>query len=580
LLACEGRAGYNRRTSSWRATLIHKVNGNTLGLKTSVRQRLERLYQRRVSPQQVISPELARTLSELSRECRRVIGILLDRKGNLEDVIVGDARGITISELGRYRVSRARFRGVRCIRTRLDTPGLTHDDLTDLALLRFDLMAVLEVLPDGLPGRFDVAYLVPEDHKFGAQRSDDRVEGASPWDFLPPTTVHGLDLSFTEFIAALESEFANSRRTQAVSAGTRRAILVGVTTGSLQAVRESMEELRELAASAGHVVVDEILQRRPQIDGKTVVGSGKIKDIFIRSLQLGADLIVFDRELSGSQARSIAQLTDLEVIDRTQLILDIFAQRAQSREGKIQVELAQLKYSLPRLVLKDDFMSRITGGIGAKGPGETKIEELKRLIQTRITRLERDIESLARGRDERRKKRESSGIPVVSIVGYTNAGKSTLLNSLTGSQVLAENRLFATLDPTTRRMRFPEERELIITDTVGFLRDLPEDLVAAFRATLEELREAHLILHLVDASNPVFAEQMNAVDDLMAELGIDNTPRLLVFNKRDRVDPDDLALILEEYDAIAISALDRDSLGELTQRIERVLWEESHMQVR
>ena len=507
------------------------------------------------------------------------MGILVDRKGHIEDIIVGDAKSMTINEMGRYRVSRARFRGVRCLHTRLSADGLTHDDLTDLALLRFDLMGVVEVLPDGLPGRVDIAYLVPEDHLFQRPRPQDRVAGASPWDFLEPTTVHQLDLDFLDFIAALEAEFAASRRTREVGSTRRRAILVGITTGSLQAARESMDELRELADSAGHEVVDVILQRRPQIDGRTVVGRGKINEIFIRSLQLGADIIVFDRELSGSQTRTIGQMTDLDVIDRTQLILDIFAQRAQSREGKIQVELAQLKYSLPRLMLKDDFMSRITGGIGAKGPGETKIEELKRLIQTRISRLDRDIETLARGRDERRKKREASGIPVVSLVGYTNAGKSTLLNSMTGSSVLAEDRLFATLDPTTRRMRFPEERELILTDTVGFLRDLPDALVAAFRATLEELREAHLIVHLVDASNPGFHEQMTAVDDLLGELGLDNTPTLLVFNKADKVDADDLAMILEEYRAIAISALDPSTLGPLTRAIETALWEEARMKV-
>ncbi len=290
-------------------------------------------------------------------------------------------------------------------------------------------------------------------------------------------------------------------------------------------------------------------------------------------------VIVFDCELSGSQVRAINEVTELEVIDRTQLILDIFAQRAHSREGKLQVELAQLKYSLPRLVLRDDFLSRITGGIGAKGPGETKIEELKRQIKQRITRLETDIKALSRGRDERRKRREAAGIPVVSIIGYTNAGKSTLMNALTGSNVLAENRLFATLDPITRRMRFPQERELILTDTVGFLRDLPEDLVAAFRATLEELREAHLLIHLVDMANPQFRDQVRAVDDLLVDLGLDNVPVLLVFNKEDAVDAEAAAAIREEFEAISIAALRPSTLPRLTRQIERILWEESHLKV-
>lgn len=521
-----------------------------------------------MSPHQVISPELARSLTELSRESGRVLGILVDRKGNVVDVIVGDAKGITISEMGRYRVSRARFRGLRCIHTRLNDEGVTQDDLTDLALLRFDLMVVVKAEANGLPGPVHVAHLVPtKDNTNGDQMT---------WEVMPPKTVHDLDIDFSELIEALESEFAAKARTaQAVGDRRRRAILVHVSRGSLEDARESMDELRELARSANLVVVDEVLQRRSQLDGRTVVGRGKMNEIFIRSLQRGADLIIFDHELSGSQMRNIGDLTELEIIDRTQLILDIFAQRAQSREGKIQVELAQLKYSLPRLVLKDDCLSRITGGIGARGPGETKIEELKRQVQTRILRLERDIETLAKGRDERRKKREQAGIPVVSIVGYTNAGKSTLLNALTGSDVLAENKFFATLDPTTRRMRFPERRELILADTVGFMRELPHDLVNAFRATLEELREADLIIHLVDMSNPAYQDHITAVEELLSELGVDNAPVLLVFNKEDRLEPERAEEIREQHRAISISATHRDTLSRLTRALEEALWKET-----
>lgn len=520
-----------------------------------------------------MSPELARTLTELTHESRRLIGVLIDRKGNVEDVIVGDARGIVISQLGRYRVSRARFRGLRCVHTRLDAEGLNQDDLTDLALLRFDMMVVVEALESGLPGLVHRAHLKPP------------PPGGAPsgagfaWEKLEPLGVHQLPEDFDHFIAELEAEFASTFRSQEVREKRRRAMLVGITTGSLEPARVSMAELRELAVSAGLVVVDELLQRRPGIDGKFVVGRGKINEIFIRSLQQDADLVIFDRELSGSQVRAISQVTDLEVIDRTQLILDIFAQRAHSRDGKIQVELAQLKYSLPRLVLRDDCLSRITGGIGARGPGETKIEELKRRVRERITRLERDVESLSRGRDERRKRRENAGLPVVSIVGYTNAGKSTLLNNLTGADVLVEDKYFATLDPTTRRLRFPEERELILADTVGFLRDLPHDLVAAFRATLEELREAHLVIHLVDGSNPQFPAQIQAVDEILSDLGLDNTPTLLVFNKEDLVDPETAQAMRETYSAISISALHRSTLAPLAAAIEQALWRESHMAV-
>lgn len=549
---------------------MHRVHGNTLGLKPHMRTRIEKLYQRRVSPKQYVSPELARTLTELTRESGRVIGVLVDRKGNVEDVIVGDAKGIVISELGRYRVSKARFRGLRCIHTRLDAEGLNQDDLTDLALLRFDVMMVVDALESGLPGLVHVAHLKPSATGTGA---------GFAWETLAPTTVHQLPEDFDHFISELEAEFSATHRPQEVREKRRRAMLIGITTGPLDEARISMAELRELAISAGLVVVDEILQRRHGIDGKFVVGRGKINEIFIRSLQQDADLVIFDRELSGSQVRAISQVTDLEVIDRTQLILDIFAQRAHSRDGKIQVELAQLKYSLPRLVLKDDCLSRITGGIGARGPGETKIEELKRRVRERITRLERDIEALSRGRDERRKRRESSGLPVVSIVGYTNAGKSTLLNSLTGAEVLAEDKYFATLDPTTRRLRFPEERELILADTVGFLRALPEDLVDAFRATLEELREAHLIIHLVDMANPQFPAQIRAVEEILGDLGLDNTPTLLVFNKEDLVDPEAAQEIREQHEAISISASRRATLDRLTKAIERALWKESHIAV-
>jgi GTP-binding protein HflX len=302
------------------------------------------------------------------------------------------------------------------------------------------------------------------------------------------------------------------------------------------------------------------------------VGSGKIKEIFIRSLQAGANLIIFDHELTPSQVRSISEATELEVIDRTQLILDIFASRARSREGKLQVELAQLRYSLPRLVLKDDFLSRITGGIRARGPGETKLEILHRRISDRIAHLEKEIEHLRRERDNRRRERDRTGIPVISIVGYTNAGKSTLLNSLTGSSVHVEDRLFATLDPTTRRLRFPEEREVIVTDTVGFIRDLPAELFKAFRSTLEELQEADLLIHLADTASPMIDDHIAAVDNILQDLALDNTPTVLVFNKMDLLPDARVRELCEEYGAIPISAKNRATLEVLIEAITERLW--------
>jgi GTP-binding protein HflX len=316
-----------------------------------------------------------------------------------------------------------------------------------------------------------------------------------------------------------------------------------------------MQELRELARTAGLKVVDTLVQRRPAIDPRFVLGKGKVAELVTRSKQKGADLIVFDHSLSGGQIRNIAGETDQKIVDRTQLILDIFAQHARSREGKIQVELAQLKYLLPRLTGRGTAISRLAGGIGSRGPGETKLETDRRLIRQRIGRLEKDIAGLSKGRSQRRALRTREGLPIVSIVGYTNAGKSTLLNRLTGSHVLAEDKLFATLDPSSRRLRFPRERDLIVTDTVGFIRDLPEDLLHAFRATLEELSDAHLLLHVVDVANPAYPDHIAEVHKVLDELKLRDKAEIVVFNKADLVAPEAAARAAAEYDGVALSAL-------------------------
>src|ERR687893_1303931 len=293
--------------------------------------------------------------------------------------------------------------------------------------------------------------------------------------------------------------------------------------------------------------MNETIQRRQAIDPRTVLGRGKLDELIIRALQLGADMLVFDSELSPAQVRSLSEATDLKVIDRSQLILDIFAQRAQSKEGKIQVELAQLKYLLPRLIMgQNSAFSRLAGGIGGRGPGETKLETDRRRVRDRISRLEKEIEHQRTRRQERRKGRARRDLPVISIVGYTNAGKSTLLNTLTSSEVLAEQRMFATLDPTSRRLRLPREQEVIINDTVGFIRDLPPDLLAAFRATLEEISGSDLLIHLVDASNPRWQQQLEAVERILGELKLTEIPRLVVFNKADLVDAESLQAILRQ----------------------------------
>jgi len=560
-----------------RLTFISTVHGNTQGLKQNQLRRIEKIYSRRIAPQQIVTPEFARQLSELSHETNRQLGVLVDRKGYVEHVVVGDARRIELPDLRRTRVAADRFRGLRCIHTHLRGEELTQDDLTDLALLRLDLMAAINVDErTGLPGVVRAAHLLPA--KANEIKDDENGDRTSQYVFLEPRQPSQLDVDFLQLINSLEEEIARNRRVARRSEGRDRVILVGVTTDSVTEAEESMSELRELALSAGIVVLDELIQRRQAIDPRTVMGRGKLDELIVRALRLGADLIVFDRELSPAQVRSISEATDLKVIDRAQLILDIFAQRAESREGKIQVELAQLKYLLPRLISgQDSAFSRLAGGIGGRGPGETKLETDRRRVRDRINRLEREIENLRSRRQERRKARTRREFPVISIVGYTNAGKSTLLNALTQSSVHAEQRMFATLDPTSRRLRLPREQEVIVNDTVGFIRDLPPDLLAAFRATLEEISGSDLLIHLVDASNPRWEQQIRSVEKILAELKYTEIPRLVAFNKADSVNAETMQAILRQAseagarDCLAISAMNTESLPPMLTRVGEIL---------
>ncbi len=470
--------------------------------------------------------------------------------------MVGNHQGIVIPDLEKYRSGGGRLKGLRCVHTHLQHEPLTQDDLMDLALLKLDLMAAVTMDKEGRPDYLHAAHLLPEG-----------IDGQN-WQILPPLRPWEPDIDCQALIRSLESEFARTTRPQKVKRKWERALLVSVTTASKHAAEDSMIELRELAESSSIAVMDTVIQNRKKIDPRFLIGEGKLSELVILALQKGADLLIFDRELNPSQVRSITDLTDVKVIDRTQLILDIFAQRARSREGKIQVELAQLKYILPRLVGKGTAMSRLTGGIGGRGPGETKLEIDRRRVRDRIAHLEKLLKQIQKQRGQRRARRNKRGLPVISIIGYTNAGKSTLLNTLTKSSVLVESRLFATLDPTSRRKKFPKDVEVIITDTVGFIRQLPEELITAFRATLEELEDADLLLHVIDISNPRFDDQIESVERILESLHLDRIPVLSVLNKQDRVDPVTVKKLARRLDAVAISANDEETLTPLLDKME------------
>jgi GTP-binding protein HflX len=339
-------------------------------------------------------------------------------------------------------------------------------------------------------------------------------------------------------------------------------------------LENSMMELRELAQTAGVQVVEEMRQHRDKVDPRTCIGRGKLSDLTLHSMQLDAELAIFDTNLTPTQVRAIADATEIKVIDRTQLILDIFAQRARSREGKLQVELAQLKYMLPRLSRSTQAFSRLAGGIGGRGPGEQKLEVDRRRVKDRITLLQKQLKKVALSRSIRRRQRNRNQVPVVSIVGYTNAGKSTLLNTLTHSKVLVEDKLFATLDPTSRRLRFPRDREIVITDTVGFIRDLPQDLIQAFSATLEEMEDADALLHVVDISSPNVEEQIATVDTLLHTLKLDDRPVIRVLNKADRLADKEMCAQLEtRLGGIAVCARSSETLGPLLTHLDHILWQ-------
>ncbi len=544
-----------------------EIYGDTTSLSASALRALERVSRRRVPLDVITTPELAKSLADASRESGRQVGVLVSRVGEVEHVIVGTPTGLMLPDIGRLRAAKGRFRALRLIHTHLFNEGLTHDDLTDLTRLRLDLVCALLLTPGGgEPRSISWAYNVPKG------RGEDEASRRG-YELVPPMPWGRPQPHFGELIEALENEFTRLEKTRAIEAKDGRAMLIHVGEkkrgpGAMRLAKSRMAELAALAETAGVEVVEQIIQLREHIDPKFLLGKGRLEQVVIQAIDLDVETLIFDCNLSPSQASSIATSTDLKVIDRTQLILDIFAQRAESKDGKLQVELAQLKYTLPRLGQKDDGLSRLTGGIGGRGPGETKLEIGRRRARERLERLQKQLKELEKQRHERRRLRRSEDIPVIAIVGYTNAGKSTLLNTLTNAGVLAENKLFATLDTRSRRLSLPQGNVVILSDTVGFIRDMPKDLFAAFRATFEEAADADLILELVDASDEEETTHRKETERLIEELELGEIPRLTVYNKADRLDPAAAEALGHEPDSLVISALQPTSLRALFLALE------------
>ncbi len=471
-------------------------------------------------------------------------------------VAVGDAKELPIPE---RPLVETRLAGTYLLHTHLGEGGLSRPDLSVLFLHRLDAIAVLEVA-DGQPRRAQLAHLVPP----RSAEEDWRVYPARPYEGW-------LNFDLGAEVAALEEELGREARLRELEDGAgERVVLVGLDRGEGPEAEAAMAELAELARSAGGVVVARELVFRPSPDPRTLVGRGKLEEFVSLAYHENAGTLIFGVDLTPAQAREIERVTQLKVLDRTQLILDLFAQHARTPEAKAQVELAQLKYLLPRLVGKGQAMSRLGGGIGTRGPGETKLEVDRRRLAARIQELSREIDRIARRRREARKQRKRRGVPVIAVVGYTNAGKTTLARALAKKGASGEDKLFATLRPLARKGFLPGLGEVVYTDTVGFIRSMPADLVTAFRATLEELADADLLLHVLDVAEEGYPERKRVVEALIRDLGIE-APTVLALNKADRADPYDLELARERYRGVTVSALTGEGLDALKAELKEAL---------
>ncbi|MCB9494352.1 MAG: GTPase HflX [Desulfobacteraceae bacterium] len=540
---------------------MKKIFGRTEGVRGSILKEIESLYYEKTSPDLIISFETAEKMAVLSKLIKRQIGVLIDRRGNIETVIIGTNQQILIPDLSAYRASSGRLRGLRCVHTHLKPDeGLSSDDLSDLALLRLDLICAITINSQGTPEGIFYAHLIFDE------------KSKTPYYISEKKELYALNNNCLELISSIEDEISKKSPVSKKGKSSEKAILINASDQSKYEAENSLDELEELAKTAGVETVERIFQSRKKPDPKFLIGKGKINELSITALSKDASIIIFDQELSPSQINSISQALDIKVIDRTQLILDIFASRAKTREGKLQVALAQQKYLLPRLIMQQNTaFSRLAGGIGGRGPGETKLETDRRRAREQINRLEKELKKVQQTREKQRAKREKNNVPVISIIGYTNAGKSTLLNTLTQSEVISENKLFATLDPTSRRLRFPREREVIITDTVGFIRDLPKDLKTAFKATLEELESADILLHVADISNPFMENQIEAVNNIVSELKLSHIPMIMALNKADLVEEEIIEVLEKKYNAVSIIAKKRPSLENLYNILDKKL---------
>jgi GTP-binding protein HflX len=533
---------------------------------------LQRLYQQRIPGDRLTTPEFAQRIAAISTDLSQPVCVYLNRRGQVIRVGVGSPRQTRIPPLELPRYGAERLSGIRCIATQLKHEPPNTSTLTTMALQRLDALVVLTLTGGGFERRgggatgyireIYLAHLVPHPE--------------INWTISPPLTVDVLaEQDFFNLIESLEEEFRREFVAQTVDRKQDRVLIVGLQTDHLDAQRfqDGLEELARLVETAGGEVLHSLKQRRPRPHPQTVVGEGKVEEIARTVQNIGANLVVFDRDLSPAQVRNLETQIGIRVVDRTEVILDIFAQRAQSGAGKLQVELAQLEYRLPRLAGRGQAMSRLGGGIGTRGPGETKLETERRAIQRRISRLQQEVNQLQAHRSRLRQQRQHQEIPSIAVVGYTNAGKSTLLNVLTNAEVYTADQLFATLDPTTRRLVVPnaitqQPQPILLTDTVGFIHELPPPLVDAFRATLEEVTEANALLHLVDLSHAAWQSHIRSVMTLLSQMPISPGPALLVFNKIDRVDGNTLTLAQEEHpQAIFISASDRLGLETLRLRL-------------